>query len=136
MMFNSIKSITSGVITIIILGLINQLILIMSLVGYGSLSKTYPFLASWTQAFTYIVSGGGYFLVMLCGGLVTAMLATNNTYQKAIIASIIGSSFSLSVSLKDEFFTAIALFFIIFGVLSSIFGCWLWHRYQATNATE
>ena len=135
-MFNSIKSIAGGVITIIILGLINQLILIMSLVGYGSLTESYPLLASWSQVFTYVLGAAGYFLVMLCGGLVTARLAAKNTYQKAIIASIIGSSFSLSVSLKDEFFTAIALFFIIFGVLSSIFGCWLWHRYQTTDATE
>jgi len=126
---NTFKSISIGVITIIVLGLVNQLLLIMSLVGYGSLSKIYPFLTSWSQIFTYAIGGGGYFIVMLIGGIVTARLASSHPYLKTMTAAIIGSSFSLSMSLKDEFFTPIALFFILFGITSSIIGCRLWAFY-------
>ena len=97
-MLNSIKAITYGVITIIILGLLNQLIVIMSLVGYGSLSKMYPVLSNWSQIFTYFLGAVGFFLVMLSGGWVTAMTAHKQAYQKAAIASVIGSSFSLFIS--------------------------------------
>ena len=117
-------------ITIVILGLFNQLILIMALVGYGSLAKTYSALLPWTQVITYALGGLGYFIVMFFGGLVTTMAAVKHSYPKAIAASILGSSISLSLSLKDEVFTPIALFFMLFGIAASILGCWFWHKYQ------
>ncbi|MCU7800718.1 MAG: hypothetical protein KZQ70_11355 [gamma proteobacterium symbiont of Lucinoma myriamae] len=134
-MINSSKAISYGVITIIILGLINQLILIMSLVGYSSLAKTYPALIPWSQVFTYALGGLGFFIVMFLGGFVTAMAALKHTYLNAFAASIVGSSISLYLSLKDEFFTPIAFFFMTFGIISSIFGCWIWHKYQQKKQT-
>lgn len=127
---NSSKAISYGMITIVILGLFNQLILIMSLVGYSSLAKTYPVLMPWSQVFTYALGGFGFFIVMFFGGFVTAMSALKHTYVNAVTASILGSSISLYLSLKDEIFTPIAFFFMSFGIASSIFGCWIWHKYQ------
>lgn len=129
-MGNHLKAISYGIITIIILGLVNQLALIMALVSYGSLERTYPALLPWTQLFTYAVGGLGFFVVMSIGGFVTAMSSLKDSYANAIIASILGSSISLYLSLKDEIFTPIALFFIVFGIASSVFGCWIWQRYQ------
>lgn len=127
---NSLKAISFGVITIIILGLVNQLVLIMSTVGYNLLVRAYPLFAPWSQTVTYGLAGIGFFIVMAGGGLVTARAALQHAYTKAIIASILGSSISLYLSLKDEIFTPIALFFLIYGIISSTAGCWLWKKYQ------
>lgn len=129
-MSNSLKAISLGVITIFILGLVNQLVLIMSSVAYNSLIKFSPVFLEWSQVFTYVLAGIGFFIVMAGGGLVTAMVALQKAYSKAIIASILGSSISLYLSLQSEIFTPMAFFFVIFGVISSIIGCWGWQRYQ------
>ncbi len=129
-MINSLKAISYGIISIVILGLFNQLILILALVWYSTLAKTYPELLPWSQVVTYALGGLGYFIVMFLGGLVTAMASVKHTYSNAAAASILGSSISLYLSLKDEIFTPIALFFMILGIISSILGCWIWHKYQ------
>jgi hypothetical protein len=102
----------------------------MSAVGYTSLSKWSPVFQPWSQVFTYTLAGIGFFVVMATGGMVTAMVALRHAYRKALIASFFGSSISLYLSLKDEIFTPIALFFIIFGLASSAIGCWLWKNHQ------
>lgn len=130
-MLNSLKAISLGVLTIFILGLVNQLILIMSAVGYNSLVKIIPALMPWSQVFTYVLAAIGFFMVMASGGLVTAMVAARQAYSKAVIASLLGSSISLYLSLKDEIFTPIALFFVLFGVASSMAGCWGWKQYRS-----
>ncbi|MCU7818450.1 MAG: hypothetical protein KZQ56_10625 [gamma proteobacterium symbiont of Lucinoma myriamae] len=99
------------------------------------MAKTYPALIPWSQVFTYALGGLGFFIVMFLGGFVTAMAALKHTYLNAFAASIVGSSISLYLSLKDEFFTPIAFFFMTFGIISSIFGCWIWHKYQQKKQT-
>ena len=133
---NSLKAISLGVITIFILGLVNQLVLIMSAVGFNSLIKISPEFSTWSQEFTYVMAGLGVFIVMASGGLVTAKAALDRAYTKAIIASIIGSSISLYLSLKDEIFTPIALFFLIYGIISSVIGCWIWQKYQQKKISK
>ena len=133
-MLNSLKAISLGVITILILGLVNQLVLIMSTVAYNSLIKFSPLFLEWSQVFTYVLAGIGFFIVMAGGGLVTAMVALQRAYSKAVIASVLGSSISLYLSLQGEIFTPIALFFVLFGVISSIIGCRGWKNYQQKKA--
>lgn len=129
-MINSLKAISLGVITIIILGLVNQLVLIMSAVGFNSLTTILPEFSAWSQELTYVLAGIGVFIVMAGGGFVTARASLEQAYTKSIIASIIGSSISLYLSLKDEIFTPIALFFLIYGIIASVIGCWIWQKYQ------
>lgn len=129
-MLNALKAISYGIITIIVLGLCNQLLLIMGLVTYNALEKTYPVLSGWGQVFTYALGGSGYFVVMFFGGLVTTMVAVKYHYTKTIIASALGSGFSLYLSLKDEIFTPIALFFLLFGLLAAVLGCRVWLSYK------
>ncbi len=127
-MLNQVKAVILGIISILIFGLINQLVLIISLVGFNSLIKSYPSLASWNQIFTYFVGGIGFAIVMLIGGFVCAMLAKKNVYRLSAIASIIGSTTSLYLSLQNEIFTIIAFLFIALGVLSSLLGSKIWLR--------
>ncbi len=133
-MLNSLKAISYGIISIIFLGLCNQLLLIMGLVAYGSLAKTYPLLSDWSQTFTYVLGGSGYFIVMFIGGFITTMAALSNHYRYSIIAALLGSSLSLYMSLKNEIFTPIALFFLLFGILAAVLGCHFQLAYKAKKA--
>lgn len=127
--FNSLKAISSGVITILILGLINQLVLIMAAVGYNSLMKISPAFIPWSQVFTYSLGGLGYFIVMASAGVVTAMASERQDYIHIIIAAILGSSISLYLSLQEEIFTLLALIFLLLGILFAVFGGWFWKFY-------
>ncbi len=127
---NSLKAITLGVLTILILGVVNQLVLIMGAVAYNSLMQISPIFIPWSQVFTYALAGTGFFIVMAGGGLVTARAALERAYTKAVIASILGSSLSLYLSFQGESFTPVAFFFVLFGVISSLIGCWTWEKYQ------
>jgi len=127
--FNSLKAISIGVNTVLILGLVNQLMLIMAMVGYNSLIKISPAFIPWTQIFTYTLGGLGYFIVMTCAGLLTAMASERQAYSHAAIAAVLGSSISLYLSLQQEIFTLIALIFMMFGIGFATFGCWLWQKH-------
>jgi len=132
-MLNSLKAISIGVITILILGLVNQLMLIMAAVGYNSLIEISPAFRPWSPLFTYIVGGLGYFLVMSSAGLVTAMASEKHPYKHAVIAAITGSSISLYLSLQEEIFTLLALIFMVLGIGFTLFGCWLRQKYEQKN---
>jgi hypothetical protein len=130
---NSLKAISIGITSILILGLVNQLVLIMALVGYNALVKVAPDFAPWSQVFTYSIGGLGYFIVMLCAGLFTAIASQQHHYRHAVIAAALGSSLSLYLSLQEEIFTPLALLFLLLGVVFALFGCWLWLKYEQKN---
>ncbi len=132
-MLNRIKAISYAIITIIVLGLVNQLVLIMALVAYGSMARTYPSLVAWTSVFTYGLAASGYFIVMFSGGFISAMSARKYQISNALIASLLGSTVSLYLSLQSEIFTPIALFFLIFGVLSAAYGSQVCYKRQQRN---
>lgn len=125
-MLSSLKAISLGIVTIIILGLVNQLILIMASVGYNSLVNIYPELTAWRQAFTYTISALCYFIVMASAGYITAMASRQYAYLHTTIAALLGMSLSLYLSLQQEIFTLFALFFIIIGLIFSLLGCRYW----------
>lgn len=123
-----IKAIVTGIIVITVLGLVNQLVVIMANVAYHELTKSYSFLAPYIDIFTYIVGGVGFAIVMACGGIVTAMMTLENVYRNAIIAALIASSVSLWWSLRTDIFTLVALLFLVFGVIFTVWGSWAWKK--------
>lgn len=135
-MLNSLKAISLGIATIIILGLINQLILIMASVGYNLLLNIYPELTSWRQVFTYTISAVCYFIVMASAGYITAMASKQSAYIHTAIAAILGMSLSLYLSLQQEIFTLRALFFIIIGLVFALLGCRRWLSSQKAVALK
>lgn len=132
-MIDSLKAISVGVISILILGLINQLVLIMAAVGFNSLMKWSDAFIPWSSAFTYFMAGLGFIIVMTIAGLLTAHASNNTPYTNAIIASILGSTISLYLSLQQEIFTLLALVFLILGIACSSFGCWFWLKNAKKN---
>ncbi len=128
-MLNSIKAISLGIVTLLLLELLNQLVVIMASVGLNYLIKSYPSLASWSQAFTYLIAALGHFIVMIITGIVVTMASIPKmAFFNAGLAVIIGSGISLYFSLRNDIFTPIAFIFLISGLLFAFLGCWIWQR--------
>ena len=129
-MIDSLKAISIGMLSILILGLISQLLLIMAAVGYNSLIKWSEFFVPWSSLFNYFLAFLGIFISMTAGGMITAMVSRRIPCTNAIIAALLGSVLSLYLSLQQEIFTPLALVFLIFALACSILGCRLWFRFQ------
>ncbi len=128
-MLNSIKAISLGIVTLLLLELLNQLVVIMASVGFNYLIKSYPSLASWSQIFTYSIAALGHFIIMVITGMVVTMASiSKQAFFNAGLAVIIGSAISLYFSLRDDIFTPIAFIFLISGLLFAFLGCWIWQR--------
>jgi len=122
------KAVSAGIITIVVLGLVNQLVVIMANVAYNEVAKSYVFLSPYLNLFTIMVGAIGFAIVMVCGGFITAFISQENIYRYSIIAALIASIASLWWSLRSDIFTPIALLFLIFGVVFSIWGSWMWKK--------
>jgi len=122
------KGIIAGIITIIVLGLVNQLVVIMANVGYHEIGKSYSFILPYINIFSYIIGILGFAIVMICGGFITAAIAQQKIYRNAIIAALIASIASLWWSLRTDIFTPIALLFLIFSILFALWGSWVWKK--------
>lgn len=134
-MFNSIKAISLGAISLLILELVNQLVLIMAAVGFSSLIKSYPGLMPWSQTFTYAMGAAGHFVVMAITGIIVAMASIKKqAYRSTVFAVFIGSGISLYLSLRDDIFTPVAFIFVVSGILFALLGSWFWLRREAEKS--
>ncbi len=125
-MLNNLKAISLGFITIILFGLLNQLIFIMASVGYNALLKSFSGLLPYKQLFVYVSGIICFFIVMASAGYIAAMSSKKHPYINTSIAAFSGMSFSLYFSLQQEVFTLFALLFIMLGLLFSLYGCYRW----------
>ena len=124
----SLKAIISGFITIMLLGLCNQLVVIMAAVWFNHLGESYPLIAAYEQDLLNTLLITGLFFVMAAGGYVTAAIAPRRIYLHSMIAALIGSSLSLYLSLRQDMLTPMALLYLFFGVTFCLAGSWYWKR--------
>ena len=131
---NGLKAIVSGIIAILILGLITQVAVLLAEVGYNSLAKSYPLIEPFRQWFVYSTVAIGFALVMLCGGYITAAISRQKIYIYSFIAAFVACSISLWSSLETEVFTSSALLFLLYGIVFSLIGSWFWKRNEVKAA--
>lgn len=129
-MLNNLKAISLGLIVIFILGLLFQLVLILASVGYNAMAHSFPSLSQGSQFFNYTISTICYFIVMVSSGYITTVSSKKNHYANTIIAALLGMSMSLYLSLQQEIFTFLALFFLFTGLTFALVGC-----YQGLKST-
>jgi len=125
---NGLKAVISGIITILILGLMTQVAVLLAEVGYNSLANSYPIIDPFKQWFVYFTVATGFALVMLCGGYITAAISKQKIYIYSFIAAFVACGISLWSSLVTEVFTSSALIFLIYGIVFSLIGSWVWKR--------
>jgi len=124
----SLKAIISGFITIMVLGLCNQLLVIMAAVWFTHLGKTYPLIATYEQALLNTLLLIGLFFVMTTGGYVTAAIAPRHIYFHSMMTALISSGLSLYLSLRQDILTPIALLYVLLGIAFCLIGSWYWNR--------
>jgi hypothetical protein len=127
---SGLKAVISGIVTILILGLITQVAVLLAEVGYNNLSNSYPFIDPYKQWFVYSTVAIGFALVMLCGGYITAAISRQKIYTYSFIAAFVACGISLWSSLVTEVFTSSALLFLIYGITFSLLGSWFWKKYD------
>jgi hypothetical protein len=132
----SFKAIFSGFLTIILLGLCNQLLVIMAAVWFNHLGKTYPLIVAYEQALLNTLLIIGLFFVMAAGGYVTAAIAPRRIYFHSMIAALSGSSLSLYLSLRQDILTPMALLYLFVGIAFCLAGSWIWKRINLSIRTE
>ena len=125
---NSLKAIISGFITITVLGLCNQLLVIMAAVWFNHLGETYALIAAYEQALLNTLLIIGLFFVMAAGGYVTAALSPRRIYLHSMIAALIGSGLSLYLSLRQDILTPMSLLYLLTGIVFCLVGSWYWKK--------
>lgn len=133
---NSLKAIISGFITITVLGLCNQLLVIMAAVWFNHLGETYPLIATYEQALLNTLLIIGLFFVMAAGGYVTAAIAPRRIYWHSMMAALAGSGLSLYLSLRQDMLTPIALLYLLLGISFCLAGSWYWNSRNLSLRAE
>ena len=126
----NIKALLSGIASIIFLGLLLQLIFILSATAYNSFINTYPQWHGVARVLAYISTVSAYFAIMSFSAYISAAIAKKNIYLHACIISLFTSGLSLISSIRDDNFTFNSLAFIVSGIIFALIGSYIWQSSQ------
>ncbi|MCP3666603.1 MAG: hypothetical protein GY696_29575 [Gammaproteobacteria bacterium] len=121
-MFNW-KAVLAGVVTMVILGLLMQMLLIFTPVFYSRIVGDSILHADYKDAVFYTVGILGFVLAAVSGGFVTGFVARKSVYLNAAIAGAGATGLSLILGGR---FTLVSLLFLTCGVLLALLGAYLW----------
>jgi hypothetical protein len=118
----NLKAIFGGLITIIILGLVMQLVFLLLSVAYIKLVKSYPsitFLSDISVILLFIATA----VVAFIGGVVTAKLSQSKLLINSLITGILASTLTLIPSLVSGYsITVNAAIFVLVFLISTVSG--------------
>lgn len=122
------KALAAGIALVIVLGLLLQMAFASLMVGQLELSKSYPQYSAAIKLLPYLIGFGGYFLVMVSGGYLTASIAADTVVLHAAIVGALTVGLSV-LSLSSGEIKLMNLIFFALGVLFSVIGALYWgHR--------
>lgn len=124
----SLKALVTGFITVIILGLLFQLIFIMLDVGYNILMKDYPTLKEFKQLFYYVIGLPSFFIIMSFAGYLTSHFAQKNIEAHTIFVGASTCAFALLTSVNEDEITLLGILFVIVGIVFTVVGGHLWKK--------
>jgi hypothetical protein len=130
----SIKALLSGIISIVIMGLVLQLVFLLLATSYTVLLKEQPALAPLATVLSYAAGIAAYFFIMSFGGYITAHLAQQRVDLHCIIVSSCVTGFSLITSLSSDRFTYISILFAVSGLVFAIIGGRTWIKHSLADA--
>ncbi|MCP4994824.1 MAG: hypothetical protein GY934_13735 [Gammaproteobacteria bacterium] len=123
-MFNW-KAVLAGLVTMVVLGLLMQMLLIFTPVFYSRIVGDSILHTDYKDAVLYTVGILGFVLAAVSGGFMAAFVARKSVYLNAAIAGAGATGLSLILAGK---FTLISLLFLTSGVLLALLGAYLWRR--------
>ncbi len=127
----NLKSLLTGTVVIIVLGLILELILLLLTTGYTVFIRSYPELKFISLLLSYAFGTFCYFIVMSIGGYITSNLAKNKIYLHCLIVGLLTTGISLFTSVRDNGFTFNSILFILSGTAFTIMGGYIWIKNES-----
>ena len=131
----NLKALFIGSATIIVLGLILQLILLLLATGYTVFTRDYPELKLISQFLSYSFGIFCYFIVMSIGGYITSNIAKNKVYLHCLIIGLLTTGVSLITSVRDDGFTFNTILFILSGTVFTLIGGYIWIKNESIESS-
>lgn len=129
-MMNSIKAIFGGFFSIIIMGLLAQLIYLFIGVAYFKLVKVYPSLSFLTEITTIVLFAVSA-LIAFTGGILTAKLARKAVaIHCLVVGSMVGTLTLLPSLLSGYAITRNGVIFLVVLLLATVAGGLYWKKRQ------
>ena len=122
------KALLAGVVVVVPLVLLLQFLFTSLLVGQRMVHGHYPQIEAVTGFLPYLIGFGGFLVVMLLGGYVTAAVATRNTTAHALAVAALTTGVSLWGSISTGGIKPMTLGFFLAALLASAAGAWLWRK--------
>ena len=129
----SFKALITGIISIVIMGLVLQLIFLLLATSYADLLKLHPELTTAGSVVSYGVGIIGYFFIMSFGGYITANFAKHRIYTHCLIVSGTVIGFSLITSVRSDHFTYMSVIFAVSGIIFTYVGGRYWLKHSTAK---
>ena len=122
------KALLAGVATIIVLGLLAQMIFLFFVTGLTILLKSHPLYTEYGRAISLAFGVPLFFLVMGIGGYVTAHYSREKVIVYGAVVGAIATGFSLVPSLMTGKLVLAGVLFLLAGVVFTALGSLMWQR--------
>jgi len=124
----SLKALTIGISSIVIMGLTLQLIFLLLATAYAHFIKDHPDLTELGTMVSYAAGISGYFIIMYLGGYITAHLAQKKIMLHCFIVSSSVIGLSLITSVRSDNFTYMSIIFSLTGLIFTLAGGRAWSK--------
>jgi len=119
---NSLKTIVTGIIFIIIAILLMQLAYLMIIVGLNSLAKDYPALNNISGTVGYLFTITTIIAIMFAGGYLTALIAEKRILLHCLIVGFITIGGMIWMSLENAQLTSIGILINTLLLIATLLG--------------
>lgn len=127
------KALLAGVTTIIVLGLLAQMIFLFFVTGLTLLLKSHPLHAEYGRVISLAFGLPLFLLVMGIGGYVTAFYSREKVIAYGAVVGGIATGFSLVPSLMTGRLMLAGVLFLLAGVVFTALGSFLWKRRNSSD---
>lgn len=128
------KALLAGIATIIVLGLLAQMIFLFFVTGLTVLLKSHPLHAEYGKVISLAFGVPLFFLVMGIGGYVTAFYSREKVIVYGAVVGAIATGFSLIPSLMTGKLTLAGVLFLLAGVAFTALGSLVWKRRNSIDS--
>ncbi|MCB1761209.1 MAG: hypothetical protein KDI68_15670 [Gammaproteobacteria bacterium] len=122
------RALLAGSAVVVPLVLLLQLLFVSMLVGQKMAHGSYPKLDVVIGVVPYMIGFGGYMLIMLLGGYVTAAVATSRVVAHALAVAAFATGLSLWTSISLGGVKPMTLLFFLAALVCAAAGARLWRR--------
>ncbi|TVO70054.1 hypothetical protein [Sedimenticola selenatireducens] len=130
------KALLAGTVTILVFGLIMQLVFVSTAAGQMIFSQHFPQWAQVTQWALYALGLLLFLLTMSLGGYIAARLAKQHLLFHGVLVAVLTGSVTFAQSLSVGGLTWFGLVFFILGIPFTLFGCWYWIKVSASKGAS